>query len=105
MTIDWRAAHSALHPFVIGFVERQDETAPGAAIELPFAIPVIHIALDGDMSAGVEISAGARSARPREARATCRTFVVAMGFGGTALFSPMATPSLLDGFVSLDTKP
>ncbi|MES2451558.1 MAG: AraC family transcriptional regulator [Pseudomonadota bacterium] len=102
MGIEWRTAHPALHPFVIGFVERVDVAATGASIELPFAIPVIHIALNEAPGPCVAISTGTRRARAVPQRSALHTFVVALGFSGVALFGLKPALATIGHFIDID---
>lgn len=84
-----RPAHPTLAPFVIGFVERSELSADVPYLELPFAVPVIHIALGSGLASDVSFSRGCAVARMRRACMARRIFVVALGFSGAhALLRP-----------------
>ena len=104
MGIKWRAAHRALYPFVIGFVERADVSGTGPSIELPFAIPVVHIALGETQAQPVVISGGMKVARPVPPRSAQHTFVIALGFGGVKLFSHQPACMAVDLFIDVDEE-
>lgn len=102
MSIECRAAHRALHPFVIGFVERPGAIVAGASLQLPFAIPVIHIVLDEAVGPGVAVSGGTKLARTMAARSLPHSFVIALGFGGVALLWPGPASAAVGGFVEVE---
>jgi AraC-like DNA-binding protein len=104
MSIQWRAAHRALHPFVIGFVERADASMTGASLELPFSIPVIHIALGEALAPRVVISSGMKVARSVPPRSALPTFVIALGFSGVTLFSHTPACTAVDRFIDIDDE-
>ena len=101
MSIKCRAAHSALHPFVVGFVERAEAIVAGASIEFPFAMTVIHIALDEASGPGVAISGGTKVARAMTGQRLPHSFVIALGFAGVALLSPEPASVATGGFVEV----
>lgn len=101
-TIRWRPADPALAPFVRGYVHRTDAVVLGTSVQLPFAIPVIHIDLRDDARAVVALSGGSRIARAIDPNGPIDTFVVALGFAGAARFAPVAALATVDTFVPLD---
>lgn len=101
MSIECRTAHPALQPFVLGFVERAEALLATASLELPFAVPVIHIALGETTGSGIAVSGGRRIARTMPARRLPHSFVVALGFAGAGLLVPRSSAAT-DCFVDVN---
>jgi AraC-like DNA-binding protein len=103
-TIQARASHPSLSPYVIGFAERAGLNLGSALIELPFGIPVVHIALGSGH--GPNVAFGGGSAIPQTAAAiqSRPMFVIALGFAGAALLLREAMPAPLGKFVEIEGR-
>ena len=99
--IQAKRASPALAPLVIGFVERQGQSDVGKWIQLPFAIPVIHLALGAGAGPDVAFLPGAAEARLCGSPNTRPTFVIAMSFGGAAALAPEIISSAAHHVTSL----
>lgn len=97
-----RAAAPSLSSFIIGFVERSHREAAAPCLQLPFATPVIHVALGESARPPVMFSAGSRRARIVPATSGISTFVIALGFGGAAALCPDEMRETEGTFTALD---
>ena len=102
MIVGWRFAHKSLSPFVLGYVERADIGDTGASIELPFAIPVIHITLSDGAPPAVTLLNGSGIARIAPPRSAQHVFVIALGFSGVARLSPALKPAGQDCITAIE---
>lgn len=112
MKLSWHQASKDLTPFVTGFVERRDLDRAGASIELPLAVPLLHLTLGATYTfredgVGVPMpraclwggSLAAREARPD---GPLHAFVAVLTFRGAALLCPDAADSAIGRRIDLD---
>lgn len=115
MDVQWRPADLDLRPFIVGFVERTDSRAPGAAVEFPLAFPLLQVLLGADYSlemdgrmrkmpraALVGNSSATRRAVPH---GKLRAFVTVLTFKGASLLIDGPPATIAGRVVDFDAIP
>lgn len=97
-----RPAAPSLGMAVIGFVEHDGQKHAGDSIQLPFAIPVIHVALGSGSRPNVAFSAGSGVAQSLPAAAHRPVFVIALSFAGAHRLFPDVMRVAVGQFVPVD---
>lgn len=96
-----RAAIPCLEPFVIGFVERPADRDPIARVHLPFAVPVVQVALGEGLGSAVTFSRGSATAHRGVTQAGRAVFIIALSFTGAATMLPELAPGSLGRSIDL----